>query len=211
MSYYSIINEKETKLNIKRSEFITNIKKVKNEEAAKNYIKKISEKYKNATHNCWAYYVIEEIEKYNYSDNGEPSGTAGKPIFGQIEKYNLKNVAIVVTRYYGGIKLGVRGLIDAYSNSAENSIKNCDIVEMNNSIKLICETDYSKFNEIEKLLKREKGWKITEKNFTDKVEFQINIIENKSEEIINILKEKTNKIHENGFVEIALKMGDKNE
>ncbi len=63
---------------------------------------------------------------FHYSDNGEPSGTAGKPIYGIIEKYNLFNVAIVVTRYFGGVKLGIRGLIDAYSSCAEEVVKILD-------------------------------------------------------------------------------------
>ncbi|GAB6188271.1 hypothetical protein JCM30566_00100 [Marinitoga arctica] len=186
--YYSILNSVETTIKIKRSEFIGNVKKVHTEEAAKEFIKEISTKYRNATHNCWAY-KIDDI-KFNYSDDGEPSGTAGKPIFGVIEKYNLKNIAIVVTRYFGGVKLGVRGLIDAYSQCAEKTIKSSKIGKYINLKIYQVITDYSKYAEIERLLKRLNGWNIIKNEFMAEVTFEIAIEENREEEIWLILKNK---------------------
>jgi len=178
----------ETTIKIKRSEFIGNVKKVKTEEEAKEFIKQVSSKYRNATHNCWAYKV--EGNKFNYSDDGEPSGTAGKPIFGVIEKHNLMNIAIVVTRYFGGVKLGVRGLIDAYSQCAEETIINSKIGKYIDLNIYEVKTDYSKYAEIERLLKRLNGWKIIENEFTADVKFEIAIEENKEDSILEILKYK---------------------
>lgn len=102
----------------KRSLFIASVGITRSEEEAKEFIREINRKFKDATHNCWAYRVgVERIVEY-YSDAGEPSGTAGKPILGAIQHAGVTNATVVVTRYFGGIKLGVRGLIDAYGRSA---------------------------------------------------------------------------------------------
>ncbi|WGS65475.1 YigZ family protein [Marinitoga aeolica] len=186
--YFSILTPKETTIKIKRSEFIGNVKKVNTEEEAKEFIKEISSKYRNATHNCWAYKV--NGNKFNYSDDGEPSGTAGKPIFGIIEKHDLTNIAIVVTRYFGGVKLGVRGLIDAYSQCAEETIINSKIGKYIDLKIYKVKTDYSKHAEIERLLKRLNGWKIVNQEFAADVSFEIAIEEDKENEILKILKNK---------------------
>ncbi|SHE58062.1 uncharacterized protein, YigZ family [Marinitoga hydrogenitolerans DSM 16785] len=202
--YYSILKPKETTIKIKRSEFIGNAKKLHTEEEAKEFIKEISSKYRNATHNCWAYKV--EGNKFNYSDNGEPSGTAGKPIFGVIEKHNLINIAIVVTRYFGGVKLGVRGLIDAYSQCAENTILNSKIAKYIDLKIYEVKTDYSKYAEIERLLKRVDGWKMTKQEFMADVKFEIAIEESKEKEILEILKTKgTIKYLKNDEIGIEIK------
>lgn len=190
MSYLSILKNNESKIKIKRSEFIGNCRKINTEDEAKLFIKEISEKYKNATHNCWAYFVHEERDKYNYSDNGEPSGTAGKPIFGEIQKNNLRNIVIVITRFFGGVKLGVRGLIDAYSKTAEKVIFESKIVEYRNSKIYNVNIDYSNYSELERLLKREKGWQIENINYTDRVNFNISIDERKIEDIKSLLEKR---------------------
>ncbi|MGB4096154.1 MAG: YigZ family protein, partial [Acetomicrobium sp.] len=101
-------------LTIRRSRFIGHLRVAGSVEEAKKIIREISKEHSNATHNCWAYKVGVDFPQKHYSDGGEPSGTAGKPILGEIERANLTNAVIVVTRYFGGIKLGVRGLIEAY-------------------------------------------------------------------------------------------------
>lgn len=107
---------------IRKSVFIGNVRICKNEETARGKLKEISAVHKQATHNCWAYRVgIERVQEY-YSDDGEPGGTAGKPIMGSLLRNEIINCLLVVTRYYGGIKLGVRGLIEAYGNTAQESL-----------------------------------------------------------------------------------------
>lgn len=98
----------ENKIEIKKSIFISNIKYVETEEEAEEAIKKIKEKYKDATHNVYAYLVLETQEKYKCSDDGEPAKTAGAPVLSVIQNQNLKNIVIVITRYFGGIKLRYR-------------------------------------------------------------------------------------------------------
>lgn len=113
----------EAKINIERSVFIATLSYVENERKAKEFISEISKKYKDATHNCPAYRVIENGNILELSsDAGEPSGTAGLPMLNTLKKNELLNVAVVVTRYFGGVKLGVRGLIDAYSQAVQEVI-----------------------------------------------------------------------------------------
>lgn len=102
----------------KRSLFIGHVRLVSNEEEARNELKILCEEYKDASHNCWAYRLDFPSYREYYSDAGEPSGTAGKPISGSISRKGVTDVLVVVTRYFGGIKLGVRGLIDAYGKAA---------------------------------------------------------------------------------------------
>ncbi len=113
----------ENKINIERSVFIATLSYVENERKAKEFISEISKKYKDATHNCPAYRVIENGNVLEFSsDDGEPSGTAGLPMLNTLKKNGLLNVAVVVTRYFGGVKLGVRGLIDTYSQAVQEVI-----------------------------------------------------------------------------------------
>lgn len=115
--------EFEFEIKIQRSRFIGHIEPCDSEQRAKEILKKIREKHNKATHNCWAYII--ELNNYKIehcSDNGEPPGTAGRPILGAIKRSGLVNVMLIVTRYFGGKKLGVRGLIDAYGLTAEKTI-----------------------------------------------------------------------------------------
>ncbi|HQA37147.1 MAG TPA: YigZ family protein, partial [Acetomicrobium sp.] len=113
-------------------------------EEAKKIIREISKEHSNATHNCWAYKVGVDFPQKHYSDGGEPSGTAGKPILGEIERANLTNAVIVVTRYFGGIKLGVRGLIEAYGQTAREAIKAAGVVRKVKGKEIMIEVPYDK-------------------------------------------------------------------
>ncbi|USS88693.1 YigZ family protein [Fructilactobacillus cliffordii] len=116
-------------IDIKKSKFIANIARISTEAEAINFIQKVKTDHKKATHNCFAYVLSETDQVQRESDNGEPSGTAGIPILEVIKKNQLHNVAIVVTRYFGGIKLGAGGLIRAYSGSAAQVIEAVGIVQ----------------------------------------------------------------------------------
>ncbi len=118
-----IKNEVESEIKIKRSRFIASVKPVTNIDEAKEYINKISKENNNANHNCWTYRIGEKGDVFHYSDNGEPSGTAGLPMFRILQKYDLTNIVVVVTRYFGGIKLGIRGLMEAYGESVDSALK----------------------------------------------------------------------------------------
>ncbi len=114
---------------IQRSKFIGNLIPVPSMGDVHEIINSTSSKYRDSTHNCWAYAIGLDNVQYHSSDAGEPSGTAGKPIEGVLRKYNLTNVVIVVSRYYGGVQLGIRGLIDAYSQVAEQTVKAANLKE----------------------------------------------------------------------------------
>ena len=130
----TIEENKEAKIEVKKSQFISNMFYVENEEDAKKYIDEIKSKYHDAKHVCYAYVIDEITEEGNSfrieksSDNGEPSGTAGKPILGQINSNELTDIIILVIRYFGGVKLGTSGLIGAYKTAAADAIQNAEIV-----------------------------------------------------------------------------------
>ena len=117
----------QSSIDIKKSQFICRLFPAQNEKEAKAIIREISEKYKDATHNCTAY-VVSDGE--GYDDNGEPGGTAGRPMLNVLKKNEIQNVVAIVTRYFGGIKLGAGGLVRAYSKSVLETLAIAEIVEM---------------------------------------------------------------------------------
>lgn len=112
---------------IKRSVFIADVSPCHDEKEAREILSLVTGKYRDATHNCRAY-VLSSGTEYS-SDDGEPSGTAGRPILNAIKRSGLVNVIVIVTRYFGGVKLGVRGLIDAYGGTAMKALELCGSVE----------------------------------------------------------------------------------
>ena len=134
---------------IKRSVFIANVEACHNEDEAKSFLNRITSEHHNATHNCRAY-IIGETE-YS-SDDGEPSGTAGRPILNAIKRSGLVNVMVIVTRYYGGVKLGVRGLIDAYGGVAEKALSMAGSAERVITCEFAVSLEYGSMGIISKLL-----------------------------------------------------------
>lgn len=120
-----------SEIEIKRSRFLGAVKKVETETAAREFIAQIKKKNSLAKHNCYAYIVIDDgQERVKYSDDGEPQGTAGLPILNVLKAKNLKNAACVVTRYFGGIKLGAGGLVRAYTEAAAAALNNAEVKEL---------------------------------------------------------------------------------
>jgi len=126
---YTIVRDFQQEIVIEKSRFICTLKKVATEEEAQDFIKETKKKYWDATHNCSAYIVGESGAAQRSNDDGEPSGTAGLPMLEVLRKNNLHNVAAVVTRYFGGIKLGAGGLVRAYTNSVAAAIEEAGIAE----------------------------------------------------------------------------------
>lgn len=114
---------------IQKSRFIGTIKRVESEEEAQIFIQQMKKKYHDATHNCSAYMIGEHDQIQKANDDGEPSGTAGVPMLEVLKKQNLKDTVVVVTRYFGGIKLGAGGLIRAYGSSTSETIKAVGIMK----------------------------------------------------------------------------------
>ncbi|AHC18988.1 MULTISPECIES: YigZ family protein [Paenibacillus] len=153
---------------IRKSRFIGHIQPVQTEEEATAFIERIKKEHWNATHNCSAYMIGERDEIQKQSDDGEPSGTAGKPILEVIRNQKLKNVAIVVTRYFGGILLGAGGLIRAYSDGAVAAIEAGDAITRVLHREVFVELDYTWLGKVENEL-RNRSIRTGETMFTDKV------------------------------------------
>jgi len=128
MQYKTISKEATVEMEEKKSRFIANVKPVSSEEEALEFINNIRAKYWDATHNVYAYYISGENIIQRFSDDGEPSGTAGMPVLEVIKRMELKDLVVVVTRYFGGILLGASGLVRAYSKSAALGIEAAGIV-----------------------------------------------------------------------------------
>lgn len=137
----------------KMSKFISFAIPVNTAEEAKEAVKQYQKKYYDARHVCWAYMIGTNRSEFYSNDNGEPSGTAGKPILGQINSYELTNILIVVIRYFGGIKLGTSGLIVAYKAAAADAIENGEIIECHEQAQLSFTFPYLSMNNVMKLVK----------------------------------------------------------
>lgn len=153
---------------IKKSRFIGHVMPVETEEEAVAFIEEIKKKHWNATHNCSAYMIGERDEIQKQSDDGEPSGTAGKPILEVIRNQGRKNVAIVVTRYFGGIMLGAGGLIRAYTDGAVAAIESGEPITRVLHREIFVELDYTWLGKVENEL-RNRNVRMGETNFADTV------------------------------------------
>ncbi|HFU3983799.1 TPA: YigZ family protein [Streptococcus suis] len=132
---------------IKKSRFICFMKRVTSEEEARDFINKIKKEHYKATHNCSAFVLGESMEIKRSSDDGEPSGTAGVPMLTVLENHELTNVATVVTRYFGGIKLGAGGLIRAYAGAVASAVKEIGIVEVKEQEGISITMSYAQYQE----------------------------------------------------------------
>lgn len=163
-SYQTVKGYGQAEIEINKSRFISYIERVETEEAAVAFIEQIKKKHWNATHNCSAYMVGEQDQHQKADDDGEPSGTAGKPILEIIKKSGIKDTVIVVTRYFGGVKLGAGGLIRAYGKSASAGLKEVGLVERQGHTRIGVEIGYTFLGMLENQL-RTQGYIIADKTF----------------------------------------------
>ncbi|WP_334073711.1 MULTISPECIES: YigZ family protein [Paenibacillus] len=178
--YKTVRQAGEKEIVIKKSRFIGQIKPVETEEEAVAFIEEIKKRHWNATHNCSAYMIGERDEIQKQSDDGEPSGTAGKPILEVIRNQGLKNVAIVVTRYFGGIMLGAGGLIRAYTDGAVAATEAGEVITRVLHREILVELDYTWLGKVENEL-RNRGIRTGETGFADKVTLRCLPLEGESE------------------------------
>ncbi len=163
-TYRTIAKESEGLYKEKGSRFIALAYPVRTEEEVKQHVADVKKKYYDARHHCYAYILGANKDAYRMNDDGEPSGTAGRPIHGQLLSKDLTDTLIIVIRYFGGIKLGVSGLINAYKTAAKDALDNNTIVEK------FVEEDYQlrfpplSMNKVMQLLKRETV-KITDQQY----------------------------------------------
>jgi len=158
----------------KGSRFLAFIYPVMKEEEIKALVSEIKTKYYDARHHCYAYCLGADKSRYRANDDGEPSSTAGKPILGQIVSHDLTNVLIVVVRYFGGIKLGVSGLIQAYKEAAADAIRHARIIEKTEDEILRIRFSYLVMNDVMRVLKEEEP-EVLERNFELECEMVLQI------------------------------------
>lgn len=137
----------------KMSKFLSFAHPVQTAEEAKQIVKQYQKEYFDARHVCWAYMIGTARTEFLSNDNGEPSGTAGKPILGQINSFELTNVVIIVVRYFGGIKLGTSGLIVAYREAAADALRNGEIIECHEMVNVTFSFPYLAMNDVMKIAK----------------------------------------------------------
>lgn len=189
MNFLTVAKTESAEFTAERSRFIGHCREVVREDEAKTFIARIRGEHFQATHNCYAYRIgaAENPLEY-YHDHGEPSGTAGKPILGAIQKLNLTNTVVVVTRYFGGKKLGVRGLIEAYGKSAALVLEKAGAITRILRFTVVLNYHYTNHSLILHRLQQVQA-EVTDTKFTDKVTATIAIPEMNRQSFMNLINE----------------------
>lgn len=189
--YKTIYKYGEAEIIINKSKFIGYAMPIETEEEALEFIEKIKTKHRDATHNVYAYVLGKDSNTQRFSDDGEPSGTAGIPALEVIKKEDLRNVVVVVTRYFGGIKLGGGGLIRAYTKGAKIGLESGLIMEMVLHQKIKIRMDYTLYGKVENYLINEE-YIVDETIFDDAVNTFVYIEDSKVEGFYTIIADLTN-------------------
>ncbi|MCF8335479.1 MAG: YigZ family protein [Bacteroidales bacterium] len=171
----------------KGSKFLAFAFPVESEQEVKNRLDTLRNQYHDARHHCYAYLLGPGMDIYRMNDDGEPSSTGGKPIFGQIRSYNLTNVLVVVTRYFGGILLGTSGLIRAYKSAAGNALENATIAKKTIQSHYRVSFDYSLMSNVEKVL-HDLDIRPWEKTFEEHCMYKIAIRKTLEQKMVEKLK-----------------------
>ncbi|MCI8783894.1 YigZ family protein [Lachnospiraceae bacterium 48-21] len=169
--YKTVYRGGEGEITEKKSRFIANVVPVSSEEEAEEFIESMKKKYWDARHNCYAYIIGERGEIKRFSDDGEPGGTAGKPILEVLAGEGITNAAIVVTRYFGGTLLGTGGLVRAYGAAAKEGLSASAVINKIPGMRLSITTDYTGLGKIQYLL-GQRGITVLDTVYTDKVEME---------------------------------------
>ncbi len=175
----------------KKSRFIATVKPVKSEEEAIAFIESLKKKYWNANHNCFAYVVGEHSKLQRCSDDGEPSGTAGKPMLDVLLGEELHDTAVVVTRYFGGTLLGTGGLVRAYQAATKAGLNASTLITKIYGRKISVQTDYTGLGKIQYIL-GQRGIKILNSEYTDRVQLEVLLPEAEVQTVMSEITEGTN-------------------
>lgn len=189
--YKTVYQGKSGEIIEKKSRFIATVRLVENEEEALSFIEEMKKKYWNATHNCFAYVIGEHRETVRCSDDGEPSGTAGKPMLDVLLGEEMYNTAVVVTRYFGGTLLGTGGLVRAYSKAVQEGLAQSSIIVKQYGAILKIETDYNGLGKIQYLI-GERKIPVLDSEYTDKVQIRVILPEKETDRFVRELTEATN-------------------
>lgn len=185
-TYNTIDNpSKEILFKEKGSKFFGYAFPVLSEEEVKVNLEELKKKHHSARHFCYAYQIGIEKPQYRANDDGEPNNSAGLPIYGQIQSFDVTNILIVSVRYFGGTKLGVGGLISAYKNSAQLAIEACEIIKKTINIKFKLIFDYELMNNVMRIIK-EKKIQIIDQNLDLKCNYLISIRKKEADSIYQI-------------------------
>ena len=177
----------ETLFKDKNSKFYGFAFPVNNEDQVKNELEKVKKIHPNASHHCYAYQIGVEDIIYRANDDGEPNNSAGMPIYGQIQSFDITNVLIVVVRYFGGTKLGVSGLINAYRSSAKITIESSEIIEKIVEVYFKIIFDYDMMSKVLRILK-EKNIEIIQQKLELNCEYIIAVRKKESKSILEFFK-----------------------
>nr|WP_307991609.1 YigZ family protein [uncultured Niameybacter sp.] len=198
--YITIKGEGFAEIIEKKSRFIASVYPVESQEEADQILAQLRKKYWDATHNCFAYQIGERDEIQRCSDDGEPQGTAGKPILDVLKGHEIKNTLIVVTRYFGGTLLGTGGLVRAYGKSAKEGILAAGLIERMRVCLFTLEMTYPLSGKVQYLL-NDTGYVIRDTQYTDVVRFIVEVEMGEEENFTQWIIEKTN-------AEISIEKGE---
>ena len=190
MEYRLVYQGGEGEITEKKSRFIATVLPVSNEDEAASFVEAMKKKYWDASHNCSAYVIGERYEVQRYSDDGEPGGTAGKPMLDVLLGENLHDTAVVVTRYFGGTLLGTGGLVRAYSAAVKEGLSSSTIITRKRGVKLNLETDYTGLGKIQYIF-RERNIAILDTEYTDQVALEALVPEEQLDKIKEEVTEAT--------------------
>ncbi|TLS38503.1 YigZ family protein [Pseudalkalibacillus caeni] len=179
-SYYTVKGFGENEITIQKSRFIAQVNRATTEQEAQDFIQDIKKTHYNATHNCSAYMIGENDQIQKANDDGEPSGTAGIPILEVLKKRNIKDTVVVITRYFGGIKLGAGGLIRAYGQATTEGLSHTGIVERRLMRVMHTTIDYTLLGKVENEI-RTSEYLLKEIHYLENVEIEI-FVESSHEE-----------------------------
>ncbi len=181
--YKTILNESEIEISIQKSKFIGYAMPVENEDEANLFIERIKKKHYNATHNVPVYLLGDDMSTQRYSDDGEPSGTAGVPVLEMLKREGITNLCIVVTRYFGGIKLGTGGLVRAYTEAAQKVIEQAKIVDKAVYRKIELTLAYHMHGKIQNALMLMDHVVLEDTQFSDQVTMSLYVVEGEQENL----------------------------
>lgn len=189
-SYLNLVKGGEGEIVEKKSRFIGQIEPVTSEEEAYAFIERIKKKHYDARHNCFAFSIGEDMPLLRFSDDGEPQGTAGKPILEVINGSGVHNICIVVTRYFGGTLLGTGGLVRAYTDASKEALKNCEIKLMQRIVPVDIKTNYTDMGKIQYILNTAEV-NIASTDFAEDVTFKVELPAHMSNKILADITEAT--------------------
>lgn len=208
--YYTVLEPFETESEIKKSRFISRVYHIDNEEDAEAIIASVKKEHYKATHVCSAWVLNTTPPRQKASDDGEPSGTAGKPILEVMLRKNITNILVVVIRYFGGVKLGASGLIRAYSGGAADVLSQCQVIKKQYSDILSIAIDYTSYGGLKNVLTSAAFVPVAE-DFGEKVTLHFETEVAQTDDLIQLVRETTNDrfeytLEEKRFIDLPVRL-----